>query len=209
MQLDVEPAAAPGRGGPVAAPSLPATTADAHHAALRLELAPPADDDDDLITPALPPRDRTDDEPRRVAPRLHEDTALGARLGQLERQRTHMREREAWLLHARDRVDGTLHLGPAEAAARIAIDPPSVGAAPESRRPAVPLLLAPLIALLLAMAAVAWRELGGNRLRSARDVRWALGVPVFGALPTLSNRAREALVGAAFTSTVDAGADTD
>jgi hypothetical protein len=205
LRLDADPVVAVARGAAAATAVMPPVVAA--RAALRLELSPPAEDDDDLITPAPPPRERADDEPRAAAPRLHEDTALGAQLARMERQRTRERDREAFLLRARDRIEGTLHLGPAEASARIAIDPPVVGAAPERRRPAVPLMLAPLVAMLLAMAAVAWRELGSDRLRSARDVRWALGVPVFGALPTLSNRARDALVGPAFTSTADPGAD--
>jgi len=60
---------------------------------------------------------------------------------------------------------------------------------------AVPGLVAGLLLGLLAAAA---RELrGGDRLRSAREAERALGVLVLGGVPTLSGRARRALLAAA------------
>jgi len=48
--------------------------------------------------------------------------------------------------------------------------------------------------LLLGLLAAAARELRGDRMRSPREAEWALGVPVLGAVPTLSGRARSALL---------------
>jgi len=48
--------------------------------------------------------------------------------------------------------------------------------------------------LLLGLLAAAARELRGDRMRSPREAEWALGVPVLGAVPTLSGRARGALL---------------
>ena len=51
-----------------------------------------------------------------------------------------------------------------------------------------------LAGLLLGLMAAAARELRGDRMRSAREAEWALGAPVLGAIPTLSTRARGALL---------------
>jgi len=51
-----------------------------------------------------------------------------------------------------------------------------------------------LAGLLLGLLAAAARELRGDRMRSAGEAEWALGVPVLGAIPTLSARARGALL---------------
>jgi len=51
--------------------------------------------------------------------------------------------------------------------------------------------------LLLGLLAAAARELRGDRMRSASEAEWALGAPVLGAIPTLSARARGALLAAA------------
>lgn len=54
-----------------------------------------------------------------------------------------------------------------------------------------------LAGLLLGLLAAAARELRGDRMRSVREAEWALGVPVLGAIPTLSSRARGALLATA------------
>ena len=67
------------------------------------------------------------------------------------------------------------------------------GAGPggERARPTLPGLVA---GLLLGLLVAALRELGGERMRSPREAQWALGAPVLGAIPTLSAKARAALL---------------
>ena len=48
--------------------------------------------------------------------------------------------------------------------------------------------------LLLGLLAAALGELRGQRMRSSREAEWALGAPVLAAIPTLSARARAALL---------------
>ncbi|MFL6698350.1 MAG: hypothetical protein ACJ8GJ_14400 [Vitreoscilla sp.] len=48
--------------------------------------------------------------------------------------------------------------------------------------------------LLLGLLLAGLRELRGERMRSPREAEWALGAPVLGAIPTLSAKAREALL---------------
>jgi hypothetical protein len=54
-----------------------------------------------------------------------------------------------------------------------------------------------LAGLLLGLVVAGVLELRGGRMRTAREAEWALGVPVLGALPTLSARARAAGIGRA------------
>jgi len=65
--------------------------------------------------------------------------------------------------------------------------------APDAER-ARPSLSGLAAGLLLGLILAALRELGGERMRSAREASWALGAPVLGAIPTLSARARERLL---------------
>jgi hypothetical protein len=67
--------------------------------------------------------------------------------------------------------------------------PPS--AADEPARASLPGLAA---GLLMGLLVASLRELGGQRMRSPREAQWALGAPVLGAIPTLSAKARDALV---------------
>ena len=85
-----------------------------------------------------------------------------------------------------DQVDAALREAPP--AAGLAIP-----AAPNDTHPdaALPGLVA---GLLLGLLLAGVRELGGQRMRSAREAEWALGAPVLGAIPTLSARARGALL---------------
>jgi hypothetical protein len=102
------------------------------------------------------------------------------------------------------RLDGTGGADEIEAELRQA--PPAGGrlltASPEpapedgdGRSPALPGLAAGLLlGLLLGLLVAALRELGGDRMRSPREAQWALGAPVLGAIPTLSAKARDALL---------------
>jgi len=114
-----------------------------------------------------------------------------------------------------------LEIGPALAAARGAVvaqdddgreaqdvddllrqSPPAAGALAPVREGATPAAAGRgpgpvpglLAGLLLGLLAAAARELRGDRMRSVREAEWALGAPVLGAIPTLSARARTALL---------------
>ena len=86
-----------------------------------------------------------------------------------------------------DEIDAMLRLAP-PAAGRAMLAPP----AGDGRSNA---LLPGLVAgLVLGLLVAARRELGGQRMRSPREAEWALGAPVLAAIPTLSAKARDALL---------------
>jgi len=70
---------------------------------------------------------------------------------------------------------------------------PASAPAPDAGRPR-PSLSGLAGGLLLGLLLAALRELGGERMRSAREASWALGAPVLGAIPTLPARTRERLL---------------
>ena len=81
-------------------------------------------------------------------------------------------------------------LDPIDAGRRVIVD------APDPATPAsgdgIIAWLGPLAGLLGGLLLAALRELGGDRMRSPRQAERALGVPVLGAIPTLSAKARSA-----------------
>ncbi len=91
-----------------------------------------------------------------------------------------------------DEIDALLREAPPAAGRWMHIQPDRAQAAGEERPDAA---LPGLVAgLLLGLLVAGLRELGGDRMRSAREAEWALGVPVLGAIPTLSTKARVALL---------------
>lgn len=89
---------------------------------------------------------------------------------------------------ADDAIDAALREAP-PAAGRV-MRTPAAGSDPP--RTSLPGLAA---GLLMGLLVASLRELGGQRMRSPREAQWALGAPVLGAIPTLSAKARDALVG--------------
>ena len=89
--------------------------------------------------------------------------------------------------HPLDEIDAVLRLAP-PAAGRAMLALP---AGDERSNALLPGLVA---GLLLGLLVAARRELGGQRMRSPREAEWALGAPVLGAIPTLSAKARDALL---------------
>ena len=94
--------------------------------------------------------------------------------------------------HGLDAIDIALSQAP-PAAGRVAAQAFAVTAAADGghSRLAWPGLAA---GLLLGLLVAAVRELRGQRMRSPREAEWALGAPVLAAIPTLSARARAALL---------------
>ena len=94
------------------------------------------------------------------------------------------------------RLDDMRPLDEIDAALRDA--PPAAGVLAPSERARPTLALAGLAAgLLFGLLVAARRELVGPGMRSPREAEWALGAPVLGAIPTLSAKAREALLATA------------
>ena len=131
---------------------------------------------------------------QRLARVVRENTKLEAELNRLERQRQLAQERYVELQRKLDQIDLYLRLNPTEAESRVIIDAPDRPTAAEGKKKSVVVLLGPLAGVLLGLLLAGLRELGGERMRSPREAEWALGVPVLGAIPTLSPKARAAYV---------------
>ena len=132
---------------------------------------------------------------QRLARVVREDTKLEAELNRLERQRQLARERYVELQRELDQVDLYLRLNPAEAGSRVVIDAPDHPTVAEGKKKAIVALVGPLAGVLLGLLLAGLRELGDERMRSPREAEWALGVPVLGAIPTLSPKIRNAYLG--------------
>jgi uncharacterized protein involved in exopolysaccharide biosynthesis len=123
---------------------------------------------------------------------------LQATLHQIEQRRDFARARTQVLQRRLDQVELALRTDPPVSTGRYLVDVPDRPAEDSGRRTAFVATWGPLAGLLLGLLLAGLREFGGDRLRSAREAEWALGAPVLGALPTLSQRARSALLGPAF-----------
>lgn len=84
-------------------------------------------------------------------------------------------------------------LNPTPAESHVIVDAPD----PATRRSKSRIVAwpGPLAGLLAGLLLAALRELGGDRMRSPREAERALGLPVLGAIPTLSAKARSAYFG--------------
>jgi hypothetical protein len=89
---------------------------------------------------------------------------------------------------ADDAIDAALREAP-PAAGRVPRAPPAGGEHPRASLPGL------AAGLLMGLLVASLRELGGQRMRSPREAQWALGAPVLGAIPTLSAKTRDVLVG--------------
>jgi uncharacterized protein involved in exopolysaccharide biosynthesis len=127
---------------------------------------------------------------QRLATTVRENTKLEAELNRLERARALAQERYVELQRKLDQIDLYLRLNPTEADSRVVIDPPDRPTAASGKKKKVVALLGPAAGLLLGLVLALLRELGGDRMRSAREAEWALGTPVLGGIPTLSTKAR-------------------
>jgi hypothetical protein len=125
------------------------------------------------------------------------NTAFEADLDRLDGARQLARARLAGLQHQRDRNDLSMRLNPAGAETRVGFKTPDLRAGPHVGNKRFVALLGTAGGLLLGLLLGGLRELGGGRMRSARETESALGVPVLGAIPTLSAKARDTYLGTA------------
>ena len=190
LKLDLSPdIAATGGATPVVA-ALKAQTLDLQ---LRLDEARQLYTDDAENVRSL--RTQLAGSQQRLARTVRENTQLEAELNRLERARQLAQERYVELQRKLDQIDLYLRLNPTEAESRVIIDAPDHPTAAEGKKKKIVALLGPVAGLLLGLLLAALRELGGDRMRSSREAGRALGVPVLGAIPTLSAKARNSYFG--------------
>ena len=89
-----------------------------------------------------------------------------------------------------DESDLALRLDPTEAASRATGNAPDHAARADGSGSPPGVLPGLVAGLGLGLLLAALRELGGDRMRSPREAERALGLPVLGAIPTLSLKAR-------------------
>jgi tyrosine-protein kinase Etk/Wzc len=188
LRMDTNPAASAGAAG--ASPVVAALKAQTLELQLRLDEARQLYTDDAENVRNL--RSQLAGSQQRLVRTVRENTQLEAELNRLERQRRLAQERYVELQRKLDQIELYLRLNPTEAESRVVIDAPDHPGAAEGRKKPVVAALGPLAGLLLGLLLAGLREFGGDRMRSPREAEWALGVPVLGAIPTLSAKARAA-----------------
>ncbi len=189
LKLDLDPALQAGgrNGGP--ASSLAESNTHTTPLPLRLDEARqlPAGDAGNVRTASLEltgPLQRLDAATRAT-------TAFEADLDRLDAARQLARARLVDLQHQRDRNDLSMRLNPAGAGTRVVFETPDRRPVSEVGNKRFVALLGTAGGLLLGLLLAGVRELGGGRMRSPREAESALGVPVLGAIPTLSAKARD------------------
>jgi uncharacterized protein involved in exopolysaccharide biosynthesis len=187
MKLDLSPEATLGGGAATTVAALKQQTLELQQ---RLDEARQLYTDDAGNVRLL--RAQLEDSRQRLARVVRDGAHLQADLGRLQRERELAQERFVELQRKLDQIQLYLRLNPTEAESRVVIDAPDHPTRAEGRKKAVVMLLGPVGGLLLGLLLAGLREMGGDRLRSAREVEWALGAPVLGAIPTLGARARGA-----------------
>lgn len=191
LKLDLNPEAPAAGGGTT--PVVAALKAQTMELQLRLDEARQVYTDDAENVRNL--RSQLAGSQQRLASTVRENTQLEAELNRLERARQLAQERFVELQRKLDQIDLYLRLNPTEAESRVIIDAPDHPTAAEGKKKKIVALLGPVAGLLLGLLLAGLRELGGERMRSPREAQWALGVPVLGAIPTLSAKARNLYLG--------------
>jgi hypothetical protein len=191
LDLDMKPPAARTDG---AAPP-PSAASGRRASALPLRL------DDSRQTPLADAGRAYDARLELVAPPRHVDAAMPVKsafeadLARLDAARQRAQARLASLRHELEQIDLFLHQDPADAEARVVVEAPDRLKVVEVGDRRHTGLLGAAAGLLLGLLWACVREKGGGRLRSPREAERALGVPVLGAIPTLSAKARDAYLG--------------
>jgi hypothetical protein len=134
---------------------------------------------------------------QRLDAAMRVNTVFEADLGRLDGARQLARARLVGLQHQRDRNDLSMRLNPADAETRVVFEAPDRRSVSEVGNQRFVALLGLAGGLLLGLLLAGLRELGGGRMRSPHEAESALGVPVLGAIPTLSAKARDTYLGTA------------
>jgi hypothetical protein len=195
LKLDLDPVLQAGgrNGGPTA--SLAGSDTPTAPLPLRQDEArqPPAGDAGNVRTASL----ELAGPPERLDAAMRVNTAFETDLDRLEGARQLARARLVGLEHQRERNDLSMRLNPADAETRVVFGTPGLRSVPEVGSGRFVALLGTAGGLLLGLLLAGLRELGGGRMRSPREAERALGVPVLGAIPTLSAKARDTYLGTA------------
>jgi hypothetical protein len=137
--------------------------------------------------------------PQRVDASVPAKTALEAELARLDAARQRAQARLAAVQHGIEQIDLFLQRDPTDAQARIVVEAPDRLKVSEVGDRNFTWLLGAAGGLLLGVLWACVRERGGGRLRSPREAERVLGVPVLGAIPTLSAKARDAYLDLSWT----------
>jgi uncharacterized protein involved in exopolysaccharide biosynthesis len=195
LKLDLSPDAAVTGGG--TAPVVASLKAQTLELQLRLDEARQLYTDDAENVRNL--RSQLAGSQQRLASTVRQNSQLDAELNRLERTRQLAQERYVELQRKLDQIDLYLRLNPTETASRVIIDAPDHPTSAEGKKSKIVALLGPAGGLLLGLLLAFLRELGGDRMRSPREAKAALGMPVLGAVPTLSARSVAAYLTGAHT----------
>ena len=195
LKLDLSPDAPVTGGG--AAPVVASLKAQTLELQLRLDEARQLYTDDAENVRSL--RSQLAGSQQRLARTVRQNSQLDAELNRLERTRGLAQERYVELQRKLDQIDLYLRLNPTETESRVIIDAPDHPTSAEGKKSRIVALLGPAGGLLLGLLLAFLRELGSDRLRSPREAKAALGMPVLGAVPTLSARSVAAYLTGAHT----------
>ena len=191
LDFDINPRAGGSERAPAASDAAPGRRASA--SPLRLDEARqiPREDagpaHDAHLEPAAPLR--------RPDAAMPAKTASEADLARLDAARQRAQARLASLRRDLEQIDLFLRQDPADAEARVVVEAPDRLKMSEVGNRWRTGLLGAAGGLLVGLLWACVREMGGGRLRSPREAERALGVPVLGAIPTLSAKARDAYLG--------------
>jgi len=188
LDLDIDPRAGGRYGGATPSTAALDERASALPSYLDEARAMPAQDTGDVLDARLElaaPGQRLDAPARAQA-------AFEADLDRLDGERRHAQQRLASLQGKVDHIDLFLRQAPTQDESRVVLEAPDRLAVSEVGNRRSTGLLAATAGFLLGVL-LAWRrDTRGGRMRSSREAERALGVPVLGAIPTLSAKAREA-----------------
>ncbi|WP_396269291.1 hypothetical protein [Ideonella sp.] len=116
-----------------------------------------------------------------------------ADLGRLERQRNLAQERYVELRKRLDQIELYLQANQEENQARTVVDNASAASGSGKAKQLMLMVLGPILGLALGLLLAGVREFMDGRMRSPKDVRQTLGLPVLGQVSELSRKARRSL----------------